>query len=551
EFNRCVSEGFQVTPIWHQGFLRDDGRSNYVQTVKTARWEYSTRPVYGWGDVNSKQKSSAGWLAAFPVFEPHWQICMAGGLSTGWIEWDGERFEFENAPSYSEKNWGEGFPRKWFWVQCNVFEGGSGEIALTAGGGLRKLPGLSDIYESVALVGVHFGGTFYEFVPWNGTLSWEISLWGCWKISAENKSFVVELEATTEDPGTPLRAPTTEAGLVTACKDTCFADLRLKLWERRYDGNKGKLILDVTSNMAAVEVGGGPWYSAWKATSTSPELIRQAVGLPIDVEGLPTERTRAAGATKSNALAVARASTSQGPHNGGDGEGSSPWRGGERTRERERGIAGERDERPGGRRRWEEGETDGATDAATPHQALALALVAYGGPQHVDVLLGGQTAATLLERLTATRVVTVIKYVGVLLPRTGSGPMVQAFDLGYHPNNSADFKDKMAIGVKNDIIRKPRLRGVLTLLQRVQHPGAAVVPFFAMAFFGDKIDSEKVMAMQLGIWGFASYIYLPALPRRQEAQEGGEGHQRSPSTMKRHGPIVSFAGEASLKVPVR
>lgn len=58
-------------------------RSNYVETVNTARWEYSTRPVYGWGDVGSTQKSTAGWLAAFPVFEPHWQICMAGGLSTG------------------------------------------------------------------------------------------------------------------------------------------------------------------------------------------------------------------------------------------------------------------------------------------------------------------------------------------------------------------------------------------------------------------------------------------------------------------------------------
>lgn len=58
-------------------------RTPYAETVKTARWEYSTRPLYGWGNVGSKQKSTAGWLAAFPVFEPHWQICMAGGLSTG------------------------------------------------------------------------------------------------------------------------------------------------------------------------------------------------------------------------------------------------------------------------------------------------------------------------------------------------------------------------------------------------------------------------------------------------------------------------------------
>lgn len=39
----------------------------------------------------------------------------------GWIEWDGERFEFENAPSYSEKNWGGAFPKKWFWVSIYVF----------------------------------------------------------------------------------------------------------------------------------------------------------------------------------------------------------------------------------------------------------------------------------------------------------------------------------------------------------------------------------------------------------------------------------------------
>ncbi|PWA50501.1 tocopherol cyclase [Artemisia annua] len=90
-FNQSVVEGFQVTPLWHQGSINDDGRTPYAETVKTARWEYSTRPVYGWGDVGSKQK-----------------------LTAGWIEWGDERYEFQNAPSYCEKNWGGGFPRKWF-----------------------------------------------------------------------------------------------------------------------------------------------------------------------------------------------------------------------------------------------------------------------------------------------------------------------------------------------------------------------------------------------------------------------------------------------------
>ncbi|XP_042474678.1 probable tocopherol cyclase, chloroplastic isoform X1 [Zingiber officinale] len=284
EFRERVLEGFQVSPLWHQGFIRDDGRSNYVETVKTAHWEYSTRPVYGWGDVNSKQKSTAGWLAAFPVFEPHWQICMASGLSTGWIEWDGKRFEFENAPSYSEKNWGGGFPRKWFWVQCNVFKGALGDVALTAAGGLRKLPGFAENFENAALVGVHYGGSFYEFVPWNGTVRWDVAKWGFWHMSAENNTHMVELQATTTDPGIPLRAPTTEAGLNVVCKDTCFGDLKLQLWERKFDGSKGKLILDVTSNMAAVEVGGGPWFSNWKGTTSSPELISRALAVNVDVE---------------------------------------------------------------------------------------------------------------------------------------------------------------------------------------------------------------------------------------------------------------------------
>lgn len=51
----------------------------------------------------------------------------------------------------------------------------------------------------------------------------------------------VELVAKTTEPGTTLRAPTSEAGFAPACKDTCVADLRLQLWDRRSDGSKGKV----------------------------------------------------------------------------------------------------------------------------------------------------------------------------------------------------------------------------------------------------------------------------------------------------------------------
>ena len=58
---------------------------------------------------------------------------MAHGRATGWISWGGERYKFEDAPSYSEKNWGGGFPDKWCWIQCDSFEGG-GMSGLTCAG---------------------------------------------------------------------------------------------------------------------------------------------------------------------------------------------------------------------------------------------------------------------------------------------------------------------------------------------------------------------------------------------------------------------------------
>ncbi|XP_068647071.1 probable tocopherol cyclase, chloroplastic [Aristolochia californica] len=75
----------------------------------------------------------------------------------------------------------------------------------TAGGGLRKVSGLVENYEEAALIGVHYNRQFYEFIPWTGTVDWEVIQWGYWQMSADNNTHRVELEATTKEPGTPLR----------------------------------------------------------------------------------------------------------------------------------------------------------------------------------------------------------------------------------------------------------------------------------------------------------------------------------------------------------
>lgn len=44
-------------------------------TAEKCSWSISVVPQYGWGPPLGKQRATAGWLAAFPVFEPHWQAC--------------------------------------------------------------------------------------------------------------------------------------------------------------------------------------------------------------------------------------------------------------------------------------------------------------------------------------------------------------------------------------------------------------------------------------------------------------------------------------------
>ena len=52
-----------------------------------------------------------------------YQVLMARGRATGHIDWGGKRYDFTDAPAYAEKNWGAGFPKKWFWIVSTGFDG--------------------------------------------------------------------------------------------------------------------------------------------------------------------------------------------------------------------------------------------------------------------------------------------------------------------------------------------------------------------------------------------------------------------------------------------
>jgi tocopherol cyclase len=252
EFERHVQEGYQATATLNQGIICDPATGNYC------RWQYEIQPVYAWGNKDSIQQSTAGLLSFLPIFEPGWQILMAHGLASGWIDWNGKISEFNSAPAYGEKNWGGAFPKKWFWINCNSFEDET-NLALTAGGGRR---GVLWWMESVAMIGLHYQGKFYEFVPWNSQVDWEIQPWGRWQMQARNLNYEIELTGTTHLPGTPLRAPTVD-GLKFCCQDTMQGQLNLEL--RELNGGKSQIILKAQSFLCGLEVGGGSWDNSWQS----------------------------------------------------------------------------------------------------------------------------------------------------------------------------------------------------------------------------------------------------------------------------------------------
>ena len=42
-------------------------------------------------------------------------------------------------------------------------------------------------------VAVHYDGKFYEFVPWEGKVEWEIAPWGSWKMTAQTRTYEVRV----------------------------------------------------------------------------------------------------------------------------------------------------------------------------------------------------------------------------------------------------------------------------------------------------------------------------------------------------------------------
>jgi tocopherol cyclase len=273
----------------HDGSLGGVYEGQGVAPSTPCTFDLSITPRSGCGDDDDpNQKSTSGWLASYAVFEPHWQVTIADARASGTVLWNGTTYHFDNAPFYAEKNWGSVFPSKWYWVQCNSFANYP-RLSVTAGGGIRKLP--LNMEEEVGMVCIHYNGTFYQAVPWNGQMEWDVDPWGRWVLTGRctsgDRLFESQISATCDAPGTVLRAPT-QQGMKLACKDSFLATATLSLWPLEWNEDtkihqraKIPIIDQATTSQAAVEIGGGPWWDTWEGKSRMQQPFKTLLQIPF------------------------------------------------------------------------------------------------------------------------------------------------------------------------------------------------------------------------------------------------------------------------------
>lgn len=312
-WRETVKSGFQVLSTGLQGRIYGhDGTKGGVLEGQgnpgTCEFDFEFAPLCGWGDANGEQKSTAGWLASYSVFEPHWQVTIADARATGTVTWQNTTYHFQDAPFYAEKNWGAALPIKWYWTQCNSFDGysapGEPQLSVTAGGGIRQTPIGK---ESLGMICVHYNGIFYEAVPWTGVMEWEVTTWGSWilkgKCTTGERPFEVEFACKCdpeENPGLVFRAPTPDEGMAYFCRDTFEADCVLSLWELVWDEvskthvrRGGPPVIDAArSSQGGAEVGGGPWWDSWRRVSEMRQPLKALVQLPYRMNRLRRKLSR-------------------------------------------------------------------------------------------------------------------------------------------------------------------------------------------------------------------------------------------------------------------
>ncbi len=210
--------------------------------------------------IEARGTHELGILKLVPSLQTDWFVHAMDARATGWVRWDGQDFELDDALGYQEKNWGRAFPTRWYWMQANHFDDPGACCLSVAGGALPVGPILAEGWG----IGFRYRGELYTFnKPMEfASVAHRIEP-GSWEVSARKSRHRIVISGSC-DPEDMLNLPNpTEDGMKYLTWETVAGRIRVRLFEKVK--RQWVLMVDTESDYAGLEVGGEEWRSGLSA----------------------------------------------------------------------------------------------------------------------------------------------------------------------------------------------------------------------------------------------------------------------------------------------
>ena len=212
--------------------LADDCRVD-AELHAPRRW-----PVRAWGGIGP-----AGWL---PGLTQYWHPHVLRAGAAGTISIGSESWDLAGATAYAEKNWGDGFPARWWWGEAHDFGGDPVTVAFAGGPALRGL-------EATAVV-VSLGGRLVRLgepllAPVRATVAP-----GSWRLTGRSAGHRVEIEAEAD----PAVAHVMDVPVPGEHRTVPWAHQHLAGRLRVHVRRRGRTVYEGVSELAGLEQGRAP-----------------------------------------------------------------------------------------------------------------------------------------------------------------------------------------------------------------------------------------------------------------------------------------------------
>jgi Tocopherol cyclase len=221
---RLAAPGLAAEPERVRLDLGPDARAD-VQLRDPVRW-----PRRAWGGLGP-----AGWLPGLGQYwHPHVLRARAEGEVAGW--------SLDGATAYAERNWGNGFPSRWWWGEAHDFGGDPVTVAFAGGPVLGAL-------EATALVVSVGGGLIRRGEPVIASVRAEVAP-GSWRLRARG----VEVEAA----GEPADAHVLDVPVPGEHRTVPWSHQHLAGRLRVRVARRGRTVYEGESALAGLELGRAP-----------------------------------------------------------------------------------------------------------------------------------------------------------------------------------------------------------------------------------------------------------------------------------------------------